>query len=114
MTPEIHHVVACLLAVLGHLALWIGTFSRLHALGLRMWLLHVLELPIFAMLLGLPAAVLVQWTLHPPPQLDLESWVPGGAAGWIYFWLCSVWGVVAIADLELAEMEGPAAPVRWL
>ena len=112
MTPEIHHVVACLLPVLGHLALWIGTFSRLHALGLRMWLLHLLELPIFAMLLGLPAAVLVQWTLDPPPQLDLESWVPGGALGRFYFWFCSVWGVVAIVTWCWRKWK--AQPVQFL
>ena len=109
MTPETHHVVACLLAILGHLALWIGSFSRLHALGLRMWLLHLLELPIFAMLLGLPAAVLVHWTRHPPPQFDLASWVPGGAAGWIYFWLCSVWGVVAILTWSWRKWKGQPA-----
>lgn len=106
MTPEIHHVAACLLAVLGHLALWIGTFSRLHSLGLRMSLLHLLELPIFAMLLGLPAMVLVHVTLDPPPQLDLEYLVPGGAAGRIYFWLCSIWGVVAILTWSWRKWKG--------
>ena len=107
MTPEIHHLVAASFAVLGHLALWTGAFSRLHALGLRMRLLHLCELPIFAMLLGLPAAVLLRWILAPPLLLDLESWLPGGPAGWFYFWWCSVWGVVTILTWSWRKWKSP-------
>ena len=106
MTPGIH-VAACLLAALGHLALWAGTFSRLHALGLRMWRLQLLEKLLLLVLLGVPAAVLVQLALHPPPQLDPRQLLPGGAAGRGYFWLCSVWGAVTILTWSWRKWKGP-------
>ena len=64
ITPSIHAVFG-LLAVLGHLALWLGAFSRAHALGLRRWQLELLEKPILVALLGVPAAVLLQLVLRP-------------------------------------------------
>ena len=109
MTPEIH-VAACLLAALGHLALWLGTFSRLHALGWRMWLLHLLEVPLLAVLLGVPAAVLVRLTFALPTQIESWQLIPGGAAGTAYFWLCTVWGVVAAVTWSWRKWKGQPPP----
>lgn len=103
------HAAAGLLAVLGHLALGFGTFSRLHALGLRRGPLALAEIPLLATLLGVPAAVVLRLAFHPPAQLDLRQAIPGGAFGWAYFWLCCVAGIAACATWSWRKWKGPPA-----
>ncbi len=98
-----------LLAVLGHLALWLGAFSRVHALGLRRWQLELVEKPVLLALLGLPAAAVLRFAFYPSAQLDLDHVIPGGAAGRGYFWLCCVWGLVAGVNWAWRKGKGPPA-----
>ncbi|NLF71870.1 MAG: metallophosphoesterase [Candidatus Anammoximicrobium sp.] len=106
------HAGLGLLAVLGHLAMWLGAFSRIHALGLRRWQLELVEKPILLALLGLPAAVLLRLAYAPPPELDPGQLIPGGALGWCYFWLCCVWGAAAGLIWSWRKWRGP--PVQYL
>ncbi len=103
------HAVFGLLAVLGHLALWLGAFSRVHALIVRRWQLELVEKPILLMLLGLPAAVVLRLAFHPPAQLDLAHLIPGGVLGWGYFWLCCAWGLAAGMTWSWRKWRGPPA-----
>lgn len=107
MTPAMHYVLIGLLAGLGHLALWAGAFSRLHALGLRWLWLRLLELLIFLGLLGLPAAIVLRLLLAPPLPFDLGALIPGGAAGRAYLGLCAVWGVVTGIAWSHRKWKGP-------
>ena len=106
------HALLGLLAAAGHLALWLGAFSRVHALGLRRWQLELVEKPVVLALLGLPAAAVLQWAFDPPAQLDLDHVIPGGAAGRGYFWLCCVWGL--IAGVNWAWRKGKGPPAQYL
>lgn len=101
--------IQVLLAVLGHLALWLGAFSRVHALGLRRWQLELVEKPILLALVGVPAAVVLRWAFYAPAQLDLDHAIPGSVPGGAYFWLCCVWGLVAGLNWGWRKWRGPPA-----
>jgi hypothetical protein len=107
MTPGIHHIAACLLMVLGHLAIWVGAFSRLHSLGIRCCWLRLLELQIVLALLGLPAAVLLRLAWDPPFPFGFAQLMPGGAAGGGYFWLCTGWGAATVLNWSWRKWKGP-------
>lgn len=94
MSPGILAAAVCLWAVFGHLAMWVGTFSRLHALGLRPVALRSLELLVFLVLLGVPAIVLLRLALAPPFPFRLVDAMPGGVAGLGYVGLCAACGAV--------------------
>jgi len=103
------HAALGLLAVLGHLAWWLGAFSRVHSLGLRRWQLELVEKPILLALLGVPAAIVFRLAFHPPAQLDPGHLVPGGVPGWGYFWLCCAWGVATGLCWSWRKWKGPPA-----
>ena len=107
MTPWLHAALS-LLAVLGHLALWLGACSRVHALGLRRWQLELVEKPILLALVGVPAAVVLRWAFYAPSQLDLDHVIPGSVPGGAYFWLCCVWGLVAGLNWGWRKWRGPS------
>ncbi len=85
LTPLLQ-ILLCLLVLLGHFALWLGVFSRVHALDLRHWLLRLSDKVFFLVLLGVPA--LVVW--YADDRLVLQP-LEFLQANWIaqsYFWLC--------------------------
>jgi predicted MPP superfamily phosphohydrolase len=85
LTPLIQ-ILLSLLALLGHFALWLGAFSRVHSLGLKRKLLHLMDRVFLFMLVCIPA--LVVWNAD--DQLVLRP-VEVLQAHWmaqVYFWLC--------------------------
>jgi len=107
MTPGILDIAICLLMILGHLAIWAGSFSRLHALDLRRHWLRSLEVLIFLALLGVPATVLLRLLLHPPVPFGFAQLIPAGATGWGYAWFCAAWGVVTVVNWSWRKWKGP-------
>jgi predicted MPP superfamily phosphohydrolase len=101
-----------LVALFGHFALWTGVFSRVHAVGLRRWLLHVVEKPIFLVLLGVPGAV-VGASLWPkaipwwPSARPLEHELLRG-----YFWLCL--GIAAYTVFAWSRRTWRGQPAQLL
>jgi predicted MPP superfamily phosphohydrolase len=85
LTPLVQLLLS-LLALLGHFALWLGAFSRVHSLGLRRPLLHLLDRVFLLMLVCVPA--LVVWNTDEqlvllPLEIQHAHW-----AAQSYFWLC--------------------------
>jgi len=83
-------VTLCLLALLGHFALWVALFNRLHSFALRPWLRELLEKLVLAALLGIPALVVAAFHFVPEAMerpLDLLQRFPFATA---YFALCCV------------------------
>ena len=82
----LNQVVFSLLALLGHFALWLGAFSRLHAVGLPRRVLNLLDVVFFSALLGVPAMVALgpsELLLIRPLDAPQGMWL-----GQAYFWLC--------------------------
>ena len=82
----LNQVVFSLLALLGHFALWLGAFSRMHAMGLRHRVLKLLDMVFFSALLGVPALVAFS-----PNELLLIRPLDALQGMWLgqgYFWLC--------------------------
>lgn len=81
-------LLVCLLALLGHLALWVAVHNRLHAVGWRRWLVKLMKNAALPILLG-PLAVLAGWMassrdlfVDPLAILEQGTWIQA------YFWLC--------------------------
>lgn len=85
-------IALCLLALIGHLALWVGVFGRMHAIGLRRRTVHVLDFLLLLPLLGAPAAALA-WLIRPLPD---APWAEiARSSGRIYLWACAGMAVLA-------------------
>ncbi len=85
LTPLIQ-ILLSLLALLGHFALWLGAFSRMHALGLRRGLLRLMDRVFLLLLVCIPA--LIVWNADDrlvlqPVEVLQAHWLAQG-----YFWLC--------------------------
>jgi predicted MPP superfamily phosphohydrolase len=99
-------IALCLLALVGHLALWVGVFGRMHALGLRRRTVDVLNFLLLLPLLGVPAVALV-WLIHPPPD---SSWTEiARSSGRIYLWTCAGMGILVGIDWSQRRFRRPPA-----
>lgn len=87
-------VTWCLLALLGHLALWVGMFNRLHATDWPRWVIDALEKPVLLSLLGILGAVLYALTISPEFAASPLAVITGVVWSRIYFWLCCGIGAV--------------------
>jgi predicted MPP superfamily phosphohydrolase len=89
-------IVLCLLALFGHLAFWVGAFSRVHGLGLRRWQLEILEKLILVALVGVPAGLVGWFLARGSSAVSPVDVLQEDPICRVYFWLCAAAGVYAI------------------
>lgn len=78
----------CLLALLGHFALWLGLFNRLHSLALPRWQREVAEKLILTGLMAILALAVAAIALVPESLIRPLEFLHARPAAAAYFWLC--------------------------
>jgi predicted MPP superfamily phosphohydrolase len=105
-------ITISVLALFGHLALWLAVFNRVHALGLPKWQIEILEKPVLIGLLGGPCA-LVGWLVLSPdlPYPLLQEWFEQPFTR-VYFWLCFGVALPVLAGWTARMLR--REPVQWI
>jgi uncharacterized protein len=100
------------LALVGHLALWIATFNRLHAMGWRRGVIDLWEKPVLLCLLGVPAAVLYWIGSSLDIAADPLSALLRNPLARVYFWLCCGVAMLVIAVWMARALR--REPAQWV
>jgi len=100
-----------LLALFGHLALWIAVFNRLHAIGWPRWVVVSLEKVVLAILLGV-LALLAWWMTYTSESLiDPLAQLGQNTVVHVYFWICFGTSVPVIAAWVWRLLKGEMSHV---
>jgi hypothetical protein len=97
-----------LLALAGHAFLWIGLVNRLHSLGLRRWVVHLLTDAFFLLTGVIPLGIAAWVYVKRPEGLTIAPWRAGGGGGVnglivVYTIVC--WAVASVTLLRLVWLR---------
>ena len=102
-------IAALLFALLGHAFLWIGLVNRLHAVGIRRWMIKVITIGFFLCAVAIPILIACGWYTGNLARPTTPSWggiIGEGIAGLLvaaYAALC--WAVAAATLLRLVYLR---------
>ncbi len=100
------HAAFCLATFLGHLALWVALFNRLHSLGIPDRIKEQIEKLVLAGLVAGPG--LAVWAVHRRPELLYQpwEWVRGAPAVAVYAGGCVAMGMWVVLRWTQRRVRG--------
>ncbi len=96
-----------LLALAGHAFLWIGLVNRLHSLGLRRWVIHLLTDAFFLLAGVIPLGIAAWLYVRSPGRLAIAPWLAGGGGlnRVIVVYTIACWAVAVATLLRLVWLR---------